>query len=206
MASKHNSNSNRNSNKYLSKLANSRVLVFGGTSGIGFCVAEAALEHNAQVIVSGSRPEKLEKALHRLKAAYPDFEDRVSGHTCDLSDPSSLEDNIRSVFETVGSPINHIAFTAGDTFKLTPVAEATVDYVQKTGVVRFMAPLMLAKVAPKYLVPGPASSITLTGGSNSTKPSPGWTVLAAWGAGVEGMTRGLAKDLAPLRVNMVSPG
>lgn len=197
---------NKNSTKYLSKLANSRVLIFGGTSGIGFCIAEAALEHGAEVIISGSQSTKLDKALNRLKAAYPDSKDRVSGHTCDLSNTAALEENIKSLFESVKSPINHIAFTAGDAIKVTPVAEATVEDIQTAGVVRFTAPLMLAKVAPAYLAPGPSSSLTLTSGTNSTKPIPGWTILAAWGAGVEGMGRGLARDLAPMRVNVVSPG
>lgn len=40
----------------------------------------------------------------------------------------------------------------------------------------------------------------------SHRPNKGWTLIAAWGSGVEGITRGLAVDLAPTRVNMVSPG
>lgn len=71
---------------------------------------------------------------------------------------------------------------------------------------RFVAPVLLAKIAPAYLAPGPESSITLTGGTNSAKPGPGWAILAGWGAGIEGLTRGLAVDLKPVRVNCVSPG
>ena len=106
----------------------------------------------------------------------------------------------------MGAPIYHIAFTAGDAFSVTPGSEATVEYIQATGVVRFLAPLVIAKVAPAYMSSSPDSSITLTGGSNTAKPSPGWTILAAWGGGIEGMDRGLAVDLAPVRVNVVSPG
>lgn len=195
-----------NATEYIFKLSSPRILVFGGTSGIGFCIAEAALEHGASVVISGSRAPKLSTAIERLKTSYPDFVDRVTGHTCDLSDASALEQNIKSLFQSIDAPINHIAFTAGDAISVTPVSEATVENIQAAGVVRFLAPLMLAKVAPAYMPSSPDSSITLTSGSNTTKPSPGWTILAAWGAGIEGMGRGLAVDLAPVRVNVVSPG
>lgn len=195
--------------KYLSKLANSRILVLGGTSGIGFCVAEAAVEHGAYVIVSGSRPEKLAKAIERLQNAYSDAKDRITGHTCDLSDIPKLEANLTSLLDaatTSGHKIDHIAFTAGDALQIKPVSEIDVEYIQRTGAVRFFAPLMLAKLLPKYVTPGPTSSFTITGGVNGTKPSPTWTVVAAWSTAGEGLARGLAVDLAPMRVNVVSPG
>ena len=195
--------------KYTSKLYDSRVLILGGTSGIGFCVAEAALEHGAHVFISGSKPAKLDRAIARLQSSYPDSASKVSGHTCDLSNPDSLESNLDTVlqFATADSKkIDHIVFTSGDALKITPVSEATVSTILKVGNIRFLGPLILAKLAPKYLSAGPKSSITLTGGSMSQKPTKNWTLIAAWGSGVEGMTRGLAVDLAPIRVNMVSPG
>lgn len=194
--------------KYVSKLANARVLILGGTSGIGFCVAEAALEQGALVTISSSRPPKLEGALSRLRASYPSLATKVNGYTCDLSSESTVESNIENLLKLAAGDgkINHIVFTAGDAIKITPVSEVTVTSIQKTGMVRFVAPLLLAKYASKYLVPGPASSITLTGGTMSHRPQKNWTVIAGWGSGVEGVTRGLAVDLAPVRVNMVSPG
>lgn len=196
--------------KYVSKLSTSRVLVLGGTSGIGFSVAEAALEHGASVILSGSNPTRLSDAINRLKTSYPDRAARVSGHTCDLSEPQSMESNLSTLFDAATAsatiPIDHIVFTAGDPLKIIPLAESTVETIQETGTVRFLGPLMVGKLAPKYLSPGPASSITLTSGTNGAKPMPGWTVQAAWGTGLEGMTRGLAVDLKPVRVNLVSPG
>jgi len=194
--------------KYITKLSKSRVLVLGGTSGIGFCVAEAALEHGASVIISSSSPAKLSRAIDRLKTTYPDRAEQVSGHTCDLSQPDSLEPNLEKLLTAAagGSSIDHIVFTAGDILTIPHVSEATVDSIQKFSVVRFLGPMILAKVAPKHLSPGPTSSITLTGGVNAEKPSPGWTIATAYGAGLEGLTRGLAVDLKPVRVNMVAPG
>lgn len=175
---------------------------------MGFCVAEAAIEHGAYVCISGSKQEKLEKAISRLQSAYPDSASKVSGHVCDLSDPNCLEPNLDKVLKlaTADAKVDHIVFTSGDALKITPIAEATVETILQIGNIRFMGPLMLAKLAPKYISAGPKSSITLTGGTMSHKPAKGWALIAAWGSGIEGMTRGLAVDLAPIRVNLISPG
>lgn len=108
--------------KYTSKLQSSRILVLGGTSGIGFCVAEAALEHGAHVTISGSKQPKLDTALSRLQSAYPDKHSRLNGQTCDLSQPQSLESNLDTLlkFAAASSKINHIVFTAGDPLKIFP--------------------------------------------------------------------------------------
>ena len=197
-----------NSSKYTSKLFNARVLVIGGTSGIGFCIAEAALENGAFVIVAGSSEAKLSKTLERLRSAYPASNSQVSGHICDLSQTEQLEANIEALLKKAAadSKIDHITFTAGPALNIYPVSEVTPEAIHKTGAVRFLRPLLLAKLAPKYLRPGHSSSITLTGGSNTDKPLPGWTLQASYGAAIEGMTRGLAVDMKPARVNMVSPG
>ena len=194
--------------KYISKLRDAHVLIFGGTSGIGFCVAEAAIEHGAHVCICGSKQVKLEKTISRLQSSYPDSASKIVGHVCDLSQPDSIEHNLDIVlkFAAADSKIDHIVFTSGDAVQIIPIAEATIESILKLGNVRFMGPLMLAKLAPKYMSAGPKSSITLTGGTMSQKPAKGWTIIAAWGSGVEGITRGLAVDLAPIRVNMVSPG
>ena len=194
--------------KYTSKLEDAHVLIFGGTSGIGFCVAEAAIEHGAHVCICGSKQAKLENAISRLQSSYPDAASKIVGHICDLSQPDSIEPNLDTVlnFATADSKIDHIVFTSGDALQIIPIAEATIESIMKVGNVRFMGPLMLAKLAPKYMSAGPESSITLTGGSMSNKPAKGWTLIAAWGSGAQGITRGLAVDLAPIRVNMVSPG
>lgn len=198
--------SSRNQTKFTSKLHGKRVLILGGTSGIGFAVAEGALEYGAHVIISSSNPEKLEHAQRRLKEAYPDYADRVTGKTCDLSKPETLESNLKQLLEFAGKGVHHLVHTAGDRFSIVPVRESTPETLQKGSIVRFISPLMLAKLAPEYLAGGPESSITLTGGVNSTRPAPDWTVNASYGSGMEGMVRGLTIDLKPVRVNLVAPG
>lgn len=193
--------------KYLSKLANKRVLVLGGTSGIGFCVAEAALEHGAEVIVSNSNQPRLDAALARLRTAYPDA--KIRGYTCDLSDAANVEANVDSLLSRAaadGTKIHHVAFTAGDSLPDLSLANATVASINAALAVRFAGAVSLAKLLPRYMDLDPANSLTLTGGTNTDKPSPGWSVLAGVGGAVEALSRGLAVDLKPVRVNLVSPG
>ena len=192
--------------KYVSKLQGKRVVILGGTSGIGYAVAEGSLEHGAQVVISSSNPSKVSKTIDRLKAAYPSCASRISGSACDLSDPETLEKNLTALFEFAGKGIHHIAFTAGNQLNTKHIAAASLEYMRNVSTVRFLAPMVLAKVAPPFLVPGPESSITYTGGANASKPVPGWGIMAAYGAGLEGLARGMAQDLKPIRVNLVSPG
>ncbi|KAG9957833.1 short chain dehydrogenase, partial [Aureobasidium melanogenum] len=196
------------SNKYNRVLANSRVLVLGGSSGIGFCVAEHALSLGAIVTISSSRQSKLDDALQRLRASVPDSATNVTGQVCDLSDVESIRPNLETLLKTVTSTqlLDHIIFTAGDGIKIRPVADLEVDTIQKMGHVRFFGPMLLGGLAKDYMKPSRTSSITLTSGTNITKPGKGWTTVAGYGAGTEGIARGLAVDLAPIRVNTVSPG
>jgi NAD(P)-dependent dehydrogenase (short-subunit alcohol dehydrogenase family) len=198
--------------KYLDKLASKRVLVFGGTSGIGFCVAEDALEHGATVIISSSSEAILAHALERLRTSYPSLSDKVSGYTCDLSNQDELESNLEVILKkaTVDGTqkLDHIAFSAGDSRagRLKPIADLDLADMQRLGTVRLMAPTVIGKLIPRYMHMSAESSFTITGGVNNHKPVPTWALPAVVGAGIEGLTRALAVELKPLRVNIVVPG
>ena len=193
------------STKYTSKLAGTKVLVTGGSSGIGFCVAEAALEHGATVVISSSSASRIDKAISRLLESYPSAKNRISGHPCDLGTSATLEQNVKQLFEKVGK-LNHVVHTAGDALAQMQLETATLDKIQQAGNVRFFAPMMIAKHAVQYLPKDSKSSITLTTGSVAERPLPNWAVINSYATGLHGMTRGLALDLAPIRVNLVQPG
>ncbi|KAL8954133.1 MAG: hypothetical protein Q9222_000015 [Ikaeria aurantiellina] len=192
------------SNKYTAKLRGSRVLILGGTSGIGFGVAEACLEYGAHVIISSSQESRVQSSISRLLASYPSAKDRLSGHVCELSTPA-MEENIKSLFSKTGT-VDHIVYTAGDKLATLPIDEATLESIQQAGMVRYFAPFLIAKHGSKHLSPGPTSSITLTTGTVSQKPIAGWSIVGPYASGLHGMARGLALDLAPIRVNLISPG
>jgi NAD(P)-dependent dehydrogenase (short-subunit alcohol dehydrogenase family) len=198
--------------KYTSKLVGQRVLVFGGTSGIGFSVAEAAFEHGAHLVISSSNQSKLDKTISRLKAAYPAQSEKqtITTRVCDLADAANLDANIQSLFETATNggtvKLNHVAFTAGDMLSRPSLEDLTPDVIYSGMNVRFVAPAVMAKYIHKYVELSPASSFTITSGVRSKKPAPGWTMATAIGSAAEGLARDLAMDLKPIRVNAVSPG
>lgn len=192
--------------KYTQKLKGDKVLVIGGSAGIGFGVAEACLENGCKVIISSSNPDRIQKTISKLRTSYPSQKENISGHACDLSDQENLDANIQGLFEKVGKGVDHVIFTAGDSLAVLPVSQLDMDRLKKAGTIRFFAPLFVAKHAPKYMNPGPKSSITLTTGSVSERPRPNWAVVNSFATGLQGMCRGLALDLKPLRVNLVSPG
>ncbi|KAF2187703.1 NAD(P)-binding protein [Zopfia rhizophila CBS 207.26] len=195
------------------KLQNARVLVFGGTSGIGFATASLCLSQGSYVTISGSNQGRIDNTVKRLHDAYPSIpKDRVSGYVVDLLDTPSLESNLKSLFETITSnganKIDHIAFTAGDSLAIPKIQEVTAESSMQLGKVRLVAPIIIAKLLSTgtYMASSPSSSFTITGGVNTKKPLPGWAMGSAWGSMAEGLMRGLAVDLKPIRVNLVEPG
>jgi len=191
--------------KYTQKLRGARVLVIGGSAGIGYGVAEACLENGAHVIISSSNQGRVDKAIEKLVKAYPSAEKRVEGYAYSMGDEATLDSNVKALFEKSGK-LDHVVYTAGDSLAMIAIGELTMDQLKQAGMVRYFAPVMVAKYAPKYLNPGPASSITFTTGSVSEKPMPSWSVVNGYATALHGLNRGLALDLKPIRVNLVSPG
>ena len=188
-----------------SKLTGTRILLFGGTGGVGMALARALLEHGATVILSSSRGAKVHEVVTSLQSEYPDA--TIAGYACDLGS-RDVEANIETLFKQVGGDIDHIVYMAGDRLPTVPLEEVTLEKWQSANQVRTISALLACKVGSRYLRRRSRDcSIVLTGGSIAEKPiAGGWTMLACIGAGINGMTRQLAFDLAPIRVNCVAPG
>ncbi|KAL4902653.1 hypothetical protein BDW74DRAFT_62361 [Aspergillus multicolor] len=167
------------------KLKDTRVLLLGGTSGIGFAVARASLEHGASVILSSSNPTKVSDAITRLKTLYPEepYVSRIAGTACDLGkDDDAIEAEIVKLYEfatrpdlfgtTAGPsegvervPINHTVFTAGSVPRTLPPTDpnVTASYLRSLNTIRFIGGALLAKHAPTYMaLPKPTTGIPTT--------------------------------------------
>ena len=122
--------------KFIHKLRGKRVLIFGSTSGIGYAVAAACVEHGCTVIISGSNEPNLTSTVLRLKTSYPHIASPSSSsqviitHVCDLSKKEDLESNIQTLLSVVTrgakEKLDHVVFTAGDARSLQSIAEVTV--------------------------------------------------------------------------------
>jgi short-subunit dehydrogenase involved in D-alanine esterification of teichoic acids len=112
--------------KYTSKLHEKRVLIFGGTPGIGFGVAEASIESAVTVFISGSRQPKIDASIQRIKSSYPDCGTRISGYAYDLADTQILEQNSEALLKVGTSGSKEKLDHTSDRFTVKSLADATV--------------------------------------------------------------------------------
>ncbi|KIX09922.1 uncharacterized protein Z518_01003 [Rhinocladiella mackenziei CBS 650.93] len=123
--------------RFTNKLAGQRVLLVGGTGGVGISIAQALLEYGAFVTLSSSRETKVKDVCAALVKDYPEAKDRVSGFACDLASPN-VESNIEELFKKVGE-INHAIYIAGDRLPTIPLEAVTLEKWQKCNRVRTIA-------------------------------------------------------------------
>lgn len=174
-------------------LSDSRILVVGGGSGIGFAVAKSAREEGARVTIASTDADKLNAAAARLGGA--------DIAALDITDEAA----VASFFAGSGK-FDHIVSTAGDWGKARrgPLAEIDIEDARALFGVRFWGALILAKHGAASLLPG--GTLTLTSGMSAFRPQKGSVAATAMAGSVEHLVYGLAVELAPLRVNGVFPG
>jgi len=169
-----------------------KIVVLGGSSGIGLAVAQGAAREGANVTIVSSNADRLEAARKTLPAG-------AGGQVTDLG----TEDAIRGLFQKLGQ-FDHLVYTAGENLRLAPLDTLDMDWARGFFGLRYWGALMAARYAAPHINEG--GSITLTGGSAGQRPQAGWAIAASICSAMEGLTRALAVELAPLRVNIVSPG
>jgi len=173
-------------------LTGKKVLVLGGSAGIGLATAKAAAAAGAIVIIVSSNPERIDKALATLPST-------AKGFAVDLGNEAAVRD-----FFTTSGTFDHLVFTAGGAFPFGQVSDLTsADMLAALGL-RFLGAFNAVKYGSKNILPG--GSVVLTTGIASPRPQKGWAAGACICGAMEGFTRVLAMELAPIRVNAVSPG
>ena len=173
-------------------LTGRRVVVFGGSSGMGLATARAAAEAGAGVTIASSDGK-------RVQAALADLPESCDGVVIDARSEAAVADSLARIGE-----LDHVVYTAGDPFGPRAVRDLPLDEARRAFDVRFWGALAVAKhAAPRIRAGG---SIVLTSGTIGVRPVPGAALAAAGAGAVEALVRGLAVELAPVRVNAVRPG
>jgi NAD(P)-dependent dehydrogenase (short-subunit alcohol dehydrogenase family) len=172
-------------------LANKRIVIIGGSSGLGLATAKAAVAAGAEVIIASRSAERLEKA----KA-------EIGGNVQVITLDVTAEGGVKAFFERIG-PFDHLV-TPGNEGAFGPFLEMETEVGMAAFNSKFWGQYRAAKYgAPKLREGG---SITLFAGAYAHTPEPGSAILTTINAAVEGLGRALAVELSPLRVNVVSPG
>ncbi|MGC1304256.1 MAG: SDR family oxidoreductase [Caulobacteraceae bacterium] len=172
-------------------LKDKRIVVLGGTSGLGFATAQAAAREGASLVIASSRQARVSQTLESLPGA--------EGHVVDFTDEAQMS----GLFERIDA-FDHLVYTAGDSLLLGALADTRIADARRAFEVRFWGALTAVKYGAPHIRAG--GSIVLTTGIASQRPIPGWVTPASTLGAMEALTRALAVELAPIRVNMVSPG
>jgi NAD(P)-dependent dehydrogenase (short-subunit alcohol dehydrogenase family) len=169
-------------------LAGKTVLVLGGTSGIGLATARRARENGADLLLTARDPDRLHRIGVELDARTSAF---------DLSDGERLA----AFFAELSAPVDHV-LVSGAGPRYVPFADLDVDTI-RAGVERIVLTVHVARMAQSAVTPG--GSLLLIGGTGGRRPSAG-PLISAVTAAMPALTRSLAVELAPVRVNLVAPG
>jgi NAD(P)-dependent dehydrogenase (short-subunit alcohol dehydrogenase family) len=166
------------------------VLVIGRGSGIAGAIVQAARDAGAHVIAAG----RDSKALAAVYSGEPG----ITTETVDLTD----EDSIAALGERLG-PIDHVIST-GSARARGKVADLDRDAVRLSFDTKVIGPLMLAKhLAPRMPETG---SFVIFSGVSAVKAVVGTLAVGITNAAADALARSLALELAPIRVNAISPG
>lgn len=168
-------------------LAGKKIVVVGGSSGIGLATAELAKREGADVTIASRNAERLKAAAEKIGViAIP-------------ADVTS-DDSVSDLFRKCG-PVDHVVVTAAQ-LRTGPFKTVSMDDVRATMESKFWGAWRVARAAEIR----PGGSLTLVTGYLSTRPRSGAAIVSAVNGALESLTRGLALELAPIRVNAVSPG
>ena len=169
------------------QLQGKKVVVVGGSSGIGLATAEFAKREGAEVVIASRSAAKLDAAASKL------------GVTAIAADVTS-DDSVANLFKLCG-PVDHVVVSAAQ-LKTGPFKTVAMEDVRGTVEGKFWGAWRCARAADIRA----GGSLTLVSGFLSIRPRPNSAIIGAVNGALESLARSLAIDLAPVRVNCVSPG
>src|SRR5262245_21429727 len=166
------------------------VVVIGGSAGIGLETARRARDEGAELVLVARDAERLTRVGHDLGARVTAF------------DATDFE-RLGKFFGELPGPIDHVLVTGPGPY-YAPLAEFDFEKARRDLQAHLLMPIRVAQLAPGKIRPG--GSLLFMGGTGGRRSAPGLTLISALTAAGPAITRNLAVELAPIRVNMMAPG
>lgn len=173
-------------------IKNQKIVIVGGSSGIGYAVAQQVLAAGAQVIIASRSNERLSAAARQLG-------ERVQTEVVDAADEQSIADFFRRV-----GHFDHLAITIKPHIRSERFLENEVSAAIAAFDAKFWGQYRLAKHGAPYIRKN--GSIIFTSGIASRRGYIGYSAVSAMNAATEALANAIAIELAPIRVNTVCPG
>lgn len=167
-----------------------KTVIIGGSSGMGLAAAKMLYSLGHEIVIASRSKEKLDKAVKTIG--------QVKSQVLDIT----KEKEIAHFFKTVG-PFDHLVTTAAD-FVMGSFLEMPTEKAKQFFDSKFWGQYLAAKYGAPQMRKG--GSITFFCGVAGQKPFLHFSAGSAINAALEGLTRALALELSPLRVNAISPG
>jgi len=176
----------------MNTLINKRVIVLGGSSGLGLATAQAAAADGAKVVIVASNAQRIDDALKTLP-------ENSKGYVVSLD----KEENIKAFFAQVGA-FDHLVYTAGEQLSMSMVEDTAIEEAKDFFTIRFWGAFAAIKYAKAHINAG--GSINLMSGNFGQRPAAGYSLGATICGAIDAFTRAMAVELAPIRVNTIAAG
>ncbi|WP_449399045.1 SDR family oxidoreductase [Chryseobacterium wanjuense] len=173
-------------------LENKRVIILGGSSGLGLATAQAAAADGAEVIIVSSNQQRIDKALTTLPK-------NSKGFAVSLD----KEENIKIFFGNIGN-FDHLVYTAGENISMSMVDDTDIEKSKDFFTIRFWGAFAAIKYGRPYINKG--GSINLMSGNFGQRPAAGYSLGATICGAMDAFTRAMAVELAPIRINNIAAG
>ena len=166
------------------------VVVIGGSSGIGLETARRARSEGAKLILAARDPERLENASREL------------GTLSTAAFDATNFDQLKKFFNGLPTPIDHVLVTGPGPY-YAPLADLDVEKARRDVDAHLFLPMQVARFAAKKVRPG--GTLLFMGGTGGRRPAAG-ALIAALTAAMPALTKALALEVAPVRVNLIAAG
>ena len=173
------------------QLAGQTVIVIGGSAGIGLETARLANAEGANLILAARNPERLERAAGDIGA--------MSTAAFDATNFQQLAE----FFDKLPKPIDHVLVTGPGPY-YAPLAEIDLEKARRHVETHLLLPLHVARNAMGKVRPG--GTLLFMGGTGGRRVSKGYALISSLTAALPALTKNLARELAPIRVNLIAAG